>query len=234
MQDVDDLQWTSSILSRNSDLEEARLESRELHKFILAKSYFDCREFERCAAVFLPSAQLLGSSKGSANAKRGGGNQPTKGKSKEHERESFPASKAHTFHSERLPKLSQKSLFLALYAKYMAGEKKREETTEMILGPQDKGSAVNPDLVSISRMLERYFQERGFEKTGGGWLEYLYGIVLAKGKNEEEAKRWLIRSVHVFPFNWGAWLELNDLLNNTEDVSGSTARVRHAIDLGMQ
>jgi anaphase-promoting complex subunit 8 len=32
------------------------------------------------------------------------------------------------------PKLSQKSLFLALYAKYLAGEKRKEEETEMVLG----------------------------------------------------------------------------------------------------
>ena len=220
MQDVDDQEWTSPILSRNSDLEETRLESRELHKYILAKSYFDCREYERCATVFLPSAQF----KEKSNAKSNSGNPATKGKSKEPERGTFSASKVQAPHSDRLPRLSQKSLFLALYAKYMAGEKKKEETTEMILGPQDKGSAINPDLVYVSRMLDSYFQDRGSGKSGGGWLEYLYGIVLAKGKNEEEAKRWLIRSVHIFPFNWGAWLELNDLLNNTEDVSGSAVQ----------
>jgi anaphase-promoting complex subunit 8 len=42
--------------------------------------------------------------------------------------------------------------------------------------------------------------------------------VLLKGRNEELAKTWLIRSVHQNPFHWGAWQELNDLLGSIEDV----------------
>ena len=43
--------------------------------------------------------------------------------------------------------------------------------------------------------------------------------MLAKGKTEEDAKKWLLRSVHLFSFNWGAWLELSELLNSEEEVS---------------
>ncbi|KAI5279358.1 Anaphase-promoting complex subunit 23, partial [Ascosphaera aggregata] len=38
------------------DPEEAYLEAREAHKYILAKSYFDAREYDRCSAVFLPAS----------------------------------------------------------------------------------------------------------------------------------------------------------------------------------
>jgi len=46
-----------------------------------------------------------------------------------------------------------------------------------------------------------------------------YGMVLAKEKNEEEAMRWLIRSVHLYPMNWGCWLEMTALIGRVEDVS---------------
>jgi anaphase-promoting complex subunit 8 len=46
-----------------------------------------------------------------------------------------------------------------------------------------------------------------------------YGMVLAKDKNEEQAMRWLIRSVHLYPFNWGCWLEMTSLISRVEDVS---------------
>jgi len=116
--------------------------------------------------------------------------------------------------------LSQKALFLALYAKYLSGEKRKDEESEMILGPADGGVTVNRELNGIATILEQYFGEREARaKNGGGWLEYLYGIVLAKGKNEELAKEWLIRSVNIYPFNWGAWQELANLLNTIEDVS---------------
>jgi anaphase-promoting complex subunit 8 len=56
------------------------------------------------------------------------------------------------------------------------------------------------------------------------WLELTcrsYGMVLAKEKNEEEAMRWLIRSVHLYPMNWGCWLEMTSLIGRVEDVSFS-------------
>ena len=48
-----------------------------------------------------------------------------------------------------------------------------------------------------------------------------YGMVLAKDKNEEEAMRWLIRSVHLYSFNWGCWLEMTSLISRVEDVNTS-------------
>lgn len=51
-----------------------------------------------------------------------------------------------------------------------------------------------------------------------------YGMVLAKEKNEGEAMRWLIRSVHLYPMNWGCWLEMTSLIGRVEDVSLSCCR----------
>jgi len=43
-------------------------------------------------------------------------------------------------------------------------------------------------------------------------------MVLVKDKNEEEAMRWLIKSVHLYQFNWGCWLEMTALISRVEDV----------------
>lgn len=219
MQDVDLPQSTPTFLSSNSDPEEARLEAQELPKYLLAKSYFDCREFDRCAAVFIPSILPRGPlTPASPNAKARTPTKAAKGKAKEWspsaETDSTPLSNA-------LPHLSQKSLFLAMYAKYISGEKRKDEDSEMILGPADGGGTINRELVPLARSLEGWFVDRGakgLEGSSQGWLEYLYGIVLAKGKTEEDAKSWLIRSVNLCPFNWGAWLELSGLLNRFEDL----------------
>ncbi len=104
----------------------------------------------------------------------------------------------------------------------MAGEKRKNEESEMVLGPADSGVTVNRELPDMANGLEGWFAERaekGLEDRGQGWLEYLYGIILTKGKNEKEAKQWLLKSVHRYPWNWGAWLELNDLIENMEEVS---------------
>lgn len=220
MQDVDPPSMTIFTFS-NTDPDEARLEAQELPRYLLAKSYFDCREYDRCAAVFIPSALPQGPLQPTSPDAKRTPTKATKGKGKE---SGVNAGVESIAPSNTLPRLSQKALFLCLYAKYMSGEKRKDEDSEMILGPADGGGTVNRELVGITRSLEAWFAERaakGFEGRNQGWLEYLYGIVLAKGKTDGEARKWFIRSVHLCPFNWGAWLELSELLNSVEEVCRS-------------
>jgi len=195
------------------DTAESALEAREAHQFLLAKTYFDCREFDRCAAVFLPSTlprvPVVARSATPTATK-------AKGKANANASQSTPPGPASLAASS----LSRKALFLALYAKYLSGEKRKDEESEMILGPSDGAVTANRELNGIAAILEQYFADRQSKGSyGGGWLEYLYGIVLAKGKNEDLAKEWFIRSVNIYPFNWGAWQELANLLNSIEEVS---------------
>lgn len=200
----DESSRADGLLRQHPDATETALEASEVHRFLLAKSYFDCREFDRCSAVFLPHTlprvPVVQSPKGKGKAK--------------------VAKESAKDGSVNVSGISQKALFLALYAKYLAGEKRKDEESEMILGPSDGGVTVNRELNGITALLEQYLAERQAKgKDGGGWLEYLYGIALAKGKNEEVAKESLIRSVNIYPFNWGAWQELGNLVNTIEDVS---------------
>ncbi|XXH00543.1 hypothetical protein Hte_006891 [Hypoxylon texense] len=205
----------SPALALNADPVEAALEAREINRYLLAKSFFDCREFDRCAAVFLPDSTLSGvlTSKEPNNA-------TPKGKGKGKATATAPSARTST--GELLPQISQRSLFLALYAKYISGEKSKDEEAEMVMGPQDIGACINKQLLTISRVLEAWFEQRrpeeGDEIEGSqGWLEYLYGMVLAREKNEELAMYWLVRSVHLCPMNWGCWLEMTGLISRVED-----------------
>lgn len=196
---------TPGILSHNDSFKEARLESGELPKYLLAKTFFDCREYDRCAAVFLPMTLP----KGSIATHR---ESSSKGKETSELLREMALSNGY-------PHLSQKALFLALYAKYMSGEKRKDEESETVLGPADGGGTVNRELVGISQALEsRFALHKGDYEGGQGWLEYLYGIVLAKGKNDKEARKWFIRSVNRCPHNWGAWQELGSLISSIDEV----------------
>ncbi|KKK14753.1 hypothetical protein P175DRAFT_0479913 [Aspergillus ochraceoroseus IBT 24754] len=210
---------TQNPYLRTQDPLEVSLESQEAYKYLLAKSYFDTREYDRCAAVFLPpTIPPVPLSTSSPNPKPRPSLTPQKGKSKA---SPYTGVKDNGDTRNPYPKLSQKSLFLALYAKYLAGEKRKDEETEMVLGPADGGATVNRELPDLARGLEGWFTERrekGLEDRNHGWLEYLYAVILLKGRNEAEAKKWLIRSVHLNPFHWGSWQELNDLLASTEDL----------------
>jgi anaphase-promoting complex subunit 8 len=149
----------------NPDPHEAALEAAELNKYLLAKSFFDCKEFDRCAAVFLPESLLSG-----LLSSRPDGITTPKGKGKANI--ALPS-------EETLPSISQKSLFLALYAKVLSGEKRKDEDSEMIMGPQDLGSVVNKQLLVVSHFLARWLAERktddGELPASQGFLEYLYG-----------------------------------------------------------
>lgn len=160
------------FISGNADPGEALLEAREINKYLLAKTFFDCREFDRCSAVFLPDTLLTGLL--SATSTKSGsafGTPKGKGKSTSRLSQSGPALGIKT------RKLSQKSLFLALYAKMMAGEKRKDEESEMIMGPHDSGKATNKELLMVSRFLENWFasrmDENGEAMGSQGWLEYL-------------------------------------------------------------
>ena len=213
--DSDDAFTNPSIFAQNLDPHEAALEAREAHKYLLAKSYFDTREYDRCAAVFLPPSIPAGGLalyEKSKNRTPLSTPQKAKGKSKNYSQ--VPP-------SNPFPRLSQKSLFLALYARYMSGEKRKDEESEMVLGPADGGMTVNRELSELARGLDGYFHDQagsGREDQSQGWLEYLYGVILAKTKNDETAKRWLIKSIHKYPYHWGAWHELNDLISSVEEV----------------
>jgi anaphase-promoting complex subunit 8 len=192
---------------------QARREAKELPRYLLAKSFFDCREFDRCAAVFVPARlpKNITSVMTSVEAQAVGKDKRQAGASKTRPIE------------DQLDALSHRSLFLALYARFMAGEKQKDEDSEMILGPADGGVTVNRELKLVSAMVESVLSRcYAANRTGGGWLEYLYGIVLSKNKNEDLAKTWLIRSVHLYPYNWGAWEELTDLLSSVEQLHAIT------------
>jgi anaphase-promoting complex subunit 8 len=161
------------VLTGNMDPDEARMEAKEVNQYLLAKSFFDCREYDRCAAVFLPDT-LLSGLLATTSPKSSQINSTPKGKGKT---KAAGASTGAVL-GVRIPTLSQKSLFLALYAKMMSGEKRKDEDTEMVMGPHDGGKTVNKELPMINRFLENWFRSRTTEAgdvTGSqGWLEYLY------------------------------------------------------------
>ena len=160
------------VVTGNLDPEEAQLEAKEINQYLLAKSFFDCREYDRCAGVFLPDTVLSGIlSAATPKSSQTASTPKGKGKGK------APSSRSSTGVAPTVPRLSQKSIFLALYAKFMSGEKKKDEDSEMVMGPHDGGNTSNKQLVVISRFLEGWFAERTAESGevlgSQGWLEYL-------------------------------------------------------------
>jgi len=119
---------------------------------------------------------------------------------------------------------SAKARFLHLYARYLAGEKRRDEESEMVLGPLDGAETTNKEISNIVSTLEDIFASKDGDGTWGeddGWLLYLYGIALQKQNNGIEARGALLKSVNLYPYNWSAWTELGATISTLTDVCPS-------------
>ncbi|CAG8475932.1 4184_t:CDS:10 [Ambispora gerdemannii] len=128
----------------------------ERDKFLLAKSYFDVKEFDRASFIL-----------------------------------------------EKC--VSSKSQFLKIYAKYLAGEKRKEEESNDIMGPLDDPKAINKELVTIQGELEKLYNNNEMD----GFLLYLYGLITKQLGSQRMAIKFFLSSVNAYPYNWSAWLELS-------------------------
>ncbi|KAK5683180.1 Anaphase-promoting complex subunit 8 [Elasticomyces elasticus] len=237
--DDEDAALPPPIQHTNPDPKEARLEARELPRYLLAKSLFDTREFDRCASVFLPvqvphstpgphvtgpTTISLGSSQNQYKLKLESDYRP-----KLNLKNNIPLPNQQPPNlSPTLPKnLSQKCLFLSLYARYLSGSKRANEDSETILGPSDGPMTPNKELPTILATLETYFTPRGGLQdlsNSQGYLDYLYGLCLLRSSKSSDAlaKQWLLRAVNIQPYNWSAWLDLASLINSIEDLQQLT------------
>ncbi|KAI8581599.1 hypothetical protein K450DRAFT_232089 [Umbelopsis ramanniana AG] len=99
--------------------------------------------------------------------------------------------------------------FLRLYAKYLAGEKRKEEQSQDIMGPMDDSSADNTELTAIFDELDPLYENRELD----AFCLYLYGVVLRKRKANQKATEVLLESVKEYPYFWSAWMELATMVD---------------------
>lgn len=108
-------------------------------------------------------------------------------------------------------KTAPQALFLRFYALYIYGERRKEEERQELA---DWTEPVNTELDTLRECLT------SLQKSGklDAHLWYLFGTVLKRLKLKKEATTALQESLALFPYNWGAWLELAPLCETREDV----------------
>ncbi|KAI1763544.1 hypothetical protein GGR53DRAFT_531399 [Hypoxylon sp. FL1150] len=188
-----------SIVGLQTHRIDGDLERKEARRLGLATSFFNNREFRRCANVFLPVGDT------------GEADMPPADATLEN----------HSFKSLISRGISQKALFLALYGLFMAGEKQRIRQLGVPLAPSDTSTVVNRQMVYIKGVLKIWFQKTCVDPVlrtrRDGYLEYLYGMIFVRERNRDRAKSWLCQSVERNPWNWGAWLELSHLVDGKKE-----------------
>ncbi|KAG0233497.1 Anaphase-promoting complex subunit 23 [Actinomortierella wolfii] len=110
---------------------------------------------------------------------------------------------------------SPKSIFLRLYSKYLAGERRREQESRDVLGPMDTSMVINRELDKVDAELSEIYQTG----TMDSFCKYLYAVVLTKRNRKQLAASILVESVKQYPYNWSAWLQLSACVPSHEALT---------------
>lgn len=108
---------------------------------------------------------------------------------------------------------SQRTLFLHLYARFLAREKHRLEKRAAPAGLA-AWAQVDDYLTSIREIIE------ALGDAADGFMLYLLGLVLKELREEAPARAALAAAVTAYPCNWAAWAELQGLCASWDDVAG--------------
>ena len=111
---------------------------------------------------------------------------------------------------------SHRAVFLRGYSLYLAGEKRRAESTgaQGAEGGNGGGAALNPELKDLQKELSMLQAQNGLDGLGF----YLLGITLKGMDLEADARTTLAQAARAYPLNWGAWLELASLCRSHAQV----------------
>jgi anaphase-promoting complex subunit 8 len=131
---------------------------------------------------------------------------------------------AHSLQDIKDLHTNQAALFLRFYSLYLAGEKRKEEEVMEISDPVEKCQVKNVELSRIEEHLSLLYKNNQLD----GLNMYLYGITLRGLELKAEARQVLIKSVHAFPCNWSAWLDIIGICSELNDVSDPQAAAQEA------
>ncbi|RKP39463.1 hypothetical protein BJ085DRAFT_5616, partial [Dimargaris cristalligena] len=154
--------------------------------YLLAKSYFDAREFDRASFILQPC-------------------------------------------------VSRTCRFLRLYSKFMAGERRKEELAPSTMASSSATTAPTSASASANRVnqeIPTILQEL----TAGGTADpdldgfelYLLGLCFRQQNLVTRALEVLVQSVHQYPYNWSAWLELGHCVTSVAALETLSPRLPHS------
>ncbi|KAI9487958.1 anaphase-promoting complex subunit 8-like protein [Zychaea mexicana] len=101
-------------------------------------------------------------------------------------------------------------MFLRLYAKFLAGEKRKNERIHDMLDVSENSHAKNAELDAIYKELKQYHDQDKLD----AFNLYLYGTVLRKREFNDKAAVALLSSLKKYEYNWSAWIELGALVTS--------------------
>lgn len=110
--------------------------------------------------------------------------------------------------------------FIRHFALYLAGEKQKEEETRRLSAPLERCSITNPNLLMLHEELSVLYEHKKLD----GFGLYIFGVVLKEMRllsptdGPVNALAVLHASARAYPWNWSAWLDLVEVVQQLDTV----------------
>eukprot|EP01084_Bolivina_argentea_P284181 486940_1 len=109
------------------------------------------------------------------------------------------------------------AFFLSCYAKYLVGEKKKEEEILESNNQLEKSQIINKNLNELMDCIKKReirLNNANHSDRLDAFHFYIKGVCLRELSRDNEAIEALITCVNLFPYNWSAWRSLSELVIN--------------------
>jgi len=107
---------------------------------------------------------------------------------------------------------SQIGLFMRSYSTYLTGERAMQQARIEAKDPLKIATAKNTLVQSLFNSFRQIWTENSSYLDG--YNLFMFALLWKSLGNKEQARTFLIKSVHKTPLNWSAWLTLAELIEN--------------------
>ncbi|KAN0033276.1 hypothetical protein ACTA71_002700 [Dictyostelium dimigraforme] len=196
-----------SILSQPS-ISSPPIGSNEYYKYILAKNYFDLKEYRRCSDVLIDCNKyqlpifLRSYATYLAIEKR--------------REEDIIEQQSQQQQQQQLQQAQQQAQQQQQESQQNESSKNNDNNkTDQQLQQQIKIEQCQ-EFKQLFQFYKKLYIEN--KKDMDGFLLYFYSILLKKQRDFTMARKVLIESVHKYPCNWSAWTDLSSLCSDSADI----------------
>jgi len=107
-------------------------------------------------------------------------------------------------------------LFLKCYAKYIAGERSKQQRQVEAKDPLQVASVKNQYVTELLATMQS--QYKADPTSLDGYCFFVFALLWRNVGNVEKARFFLIESIKSVPLNWSAWLTLAELITNKHEL----------------
>jgi anaphase-promoting complex subunit 8 len=144
----------------------------------------------------------------------------------EYARVVYTIEKSKDFNGVPKKQRCQRLYFLRSYAKYLLGEKRKEQKLLEVTDPLEKSNAKNDQLQNLRVEMSELKNSIGLD----AFNMYLLGIVYKASGVLDKARDVFVEALNAYPFIWSAWVDLALLCKDRDALDNLKLRDHWMVD----